>query len=214
MTNINHRPESNFNQIETMNMADNIDQERTMLPTASNWLYFKLAGNIIYRNQYLKDIIYPLLVKLKQEKLLDIFFFTNFNSPDFEFRFRVCVCDKRQLNHVLNELFKMVNSLFEEGYIETYSLLPYEREIERFGNIQTMSLAEKIFMLDSDISLLLINESITDKIGATVSISLDMINSMGLSEEDKNLFMKLYCFETPVQKDISLEVYEKYKNQP
>ena len=119
-------------------------------PPGSEWLYAKLYAGAASIDSVLRDAIAPLVRRVLRSGAADRWFFVRYDDPDHHLRLRFHGRAPRLLAKVLPDLRKAVAPLLEDGRIWRLQLDTYEREIERYGGLEAMEIAERVFQADSE----------------------------------------------------------------
>ena len=86
----------------------------------------------------------------------DQWFFIRYGDPEWHLRLRVHGSPETLHRHVLPALQDRVNPLLDDGRIWRVQFDTYEREVERYGGLEGIALAERLFHEDSEAVLELI----------------------------------------------------------
>lgn len=122
---------------------------RTFLP-GSEWLFLKLYGGPAALDQVLREDVAALVDDLKASGAVDGWFFIRYGDPDWHLRLRFHGEPRRLLGEVLPAVSARVASLQRQGLIRTLAVDTYGRELERYGGDAGMALSERLFQLDSE----------------------------------------------------------------
>lgn len=114
----------------------------------SEWLFYKIYCGTNAADVILTDCLYPLIEKLKENKIIDKWFFIRYNDPDKHLRVRFHLFDLNKLTFLINEVHKELNCFVQKGLIWKYTNDVYQRELERYGD-NTIELTESLFYHDS-----------------------------------------------------------------
>ncbi|MBS1665349.1 MAG: lantibiotic dehydratase [Bacteroidetes bacterium] len=160
----------------------------------SEWLYFKLYGSLGSTDRLLNEQLFPLLGKLKRERVIDKWFFLRYRDPKDHLRIRLHIPDSTQIGAILQRIYNRCNRLLQTGEIANIQLDTYTREIERYGS-ETMSLSEDYFCINSEMTAQLMK-----LLGATLEGDLPMyavilgtesiLNAFGYTLEEKIEYVK------------------------
>ena len=119
------------------------------LPPGSEWLYAKVyvgASQLESVVQILAKQVVPELVRGGAVS----WFFLPYGDPDFHVRLRV-LCPRSSTRHSgLDRLHGALAEYLDSGVVSRLQLDTYEREVERYGGLNGVELAEEIFCLDSE----------------------------------------------------------------
>lgn len=164
----------------------------------SEWLYYKIYTGYKTADLVLKEIINPISEQLKQEGIIDKWFFIRYADPKPHLRVRFHCKETSQVGQVIEELYKFLDQFVKQDLIWKIQLDTYNREIERYGE-NTMVLSETLFCIDS---------------GATIKF-LDLIEG-DIGEKLRWMFALraidhfLNCFNYPLE--AKLKFMEVLKN--
>jgi len=121
---------------------------RFLLPK-SGWLYAKLQILHEETDRFLFHSLRPFMRKLETEIVGLRWFYVRYKEERFHVRLRI-KADPDVLRHQVLLLWDTwIESLLNSRLIDDVSLHPYEREIERYGGLRGISLAEEFFYQDS-----------------------------------------------------------------
>lgn len=132
------------------------ETRRTFSP-GSPWLYLKLYGGEAALDAYLRHHLPPLLGRLREEAVLEGWFFVRYADPDFHLRLRFRAAPGRE-----TALLAAVAGWFDrperegEGFYDV-QLATYERELERFG-AGAIAACERWFCQESETVLARLRE--------------------------------------------------------
>ncbi len=136
-----------LNQIDKkISDLNNNNSKNTFYPT-QEWMTFKLYGNTKRTNEFITKKIYPFVLRLKDEGVIEQFFFIRYADPKDHIRLRFKVHQNHQV------VFSSINLWFteasNEGFLTKVVLDTYVRETERYGGVDIIELIEDIFFVDS-----------------------------------------------------------------
>ncbi|RZQ53802.1 lantibiotic dehydratase [Pseudoalteromonas phenolica] len=115
----------------------------------SEWLSLKIySGNSIVE-QLLTEKLLPFIVE--QQGDFDKWFFIRYGDPDWHLRLRFYGEPSKLCGQLLPKLNQLLDPMVESGELHKVELMTYEREVERYGGPESMSLVESLFMLDSEL---------------------------------------------------------------
>ncbi|PYV43187.1 MAG: Lanthionine biosynthesis protein LanB, partial [Acidobacteria bacterium] len=98
----------------------------------------------------LRDVVTPLTEALGQSGAADSWFFIRYGDPDWHLRLRLHGVPERLQAEALPALQAAVAPLLKEGQIWRMQFDTYEREVERYGGTEGIQLAERLFHVDSE----------------------------------------------------------------
>lgn len=174
-------------------------------PPFEDWLYLKIYGTssndddlISYHfSEYCRDKI----MKGKINK----YFFMRYADPEQHIRLRLNGNEKNLID-IYPDLKRLLNSLIEKGLMTSYSIDSYDRELERYGGIKLMDIAEKLFYFDSivveEILKLKRSKSISFNNEAIGMIStIHYMKDFGLNHESQINFLRLQVSNSDYRKE-------------
>ena len=115
----------------------------------SEWLYYKIYTGVKTADIILLEKLYPIIEKLKSEKIIDKWFFIRYNDPHEHIRIRFYSKSHQNSAIAINQLYPVFNELLEQDIIWKIQADTYQRELERYGE-NTIEESETLFWLDSE----------------------------------------------------------------
>src|SRR5262249_23604858 len=97
----------------------------------------------------LRTLVAPLVRGITASGAADSWFFIRYGDPDWHVRLRFGGKPERLMSEVLPALHAAAAPLIADGRIWKMQLVAYEREIDRYGSLRGVELAEKLFHADS-----------------------------------------------------------------
>lgn len=132
-----------------------VDERRLIVPWQDNWIYFKIycqpdnADSII--SNYIKDFINS------HEQSLKRYFFIRYSDPKFHIRMRFQTHERKDVGKLIEDFACWFEKLRTSGLSYRYCTDIYEKELERYGGIESMDSAETLFYYDSSYVITLID---------------------------------------------------------
>lgn len=184
----------------------------------SEWLHIKVYG-YDDEDEYLINTLFSFVSCLKSKGIIDSFFFVRYADPYKHLRIRLHNGDNNiieSLNIVLNELLTNVNN----HVISHYELAPYDREVERYGGLEGMEIAEQIFELDSIISIYILKENMSESLleGLFIVSSVHYMKFFGWNFQRQSEWLEQRIDRTKFKKEWKsvrqryIELFFNYKN--
>jgi thiopeptide-type bacteriocin biosynthesis protein len=121
---------------------------RSFLPGAE-WLYVKLYTGAATADRLLLGTVAPLVKSALGAGVADGWFFIRYGDPDWHLRLRLHGAPNR-LRELAGELPSILAPLHREQLLWKVQVDTYEREIERYGGAEGILLAERLFQVDSE----------------------------------------------------------------
>jgi thiopeptide-type bacteriocin biosynthesis protein len=170
-----------------------IPLEKRMKMLGSDWLFAKFYLNREQEDYFLIEHIAPFADYLLQEKIIEKWFYVRYrdSSPHLRIRFKG---NPEALSNVLIPILNAwSHSLLSSNLLREMSLSSYEREIERYGGVDLIDLADNCFCADSATSIeilkIMASERIENPECFIVPLSLiNLLKNFGLSLEEQRLF--------------------------
>jgi thiopeptide-type bacteriocin biosynthesis protein len=133
------------------------------LAPGSDWLYFKLYGGQGTADLVLVEAIAAAVSELKSRGRVDHWFFIRYNDPDPHLRVRLQGNPAQLCAEALPGLYRHLNPMVEDGRLWRIELGTYQRETGRYGGPENMERAERLFGLDSEAVMDIIQCSLGDE---------------------------------------------------
>jgi len=122
----------------------------------SQWLYVKLYTGPATADRLLRDLVKPLVKQLKKKGDVNRWFFIRYSDPDFHLRLRLHG-EPNCLRDCVQPLLKdALTPFIADNRIWRVQFDTYEREVERYGGPEGITLSEQLFQIDSEAVLDLI----------------------------------------------------------
>jgi lantibiotic biosynthesis protein len=159
-------------------------------PPGSEWLYAKLYTGAGTADRVLNKLIGPLVQSALHSGAADSWFFVRYGDPDWHLRLRLHGDADRLHAEVLPQLYAAAGVLLDDGWLWRVQLDTYEREVERYGGLRGIELAEQVFAADSE-AVLRIVAALSGDAGLDLRWRLAMLGidllfeDLGLSLEEK-----------------------------
>ncbi|OJT16483.1 hypothetical protein BO221_49945 [Archangium sp. Cb G35] len=158
----------------------------------SEWLYAKLYTGTATADRVLLEAVAPLMREALASGAADHGFFIRYGDPDWHVRMRLHGPPTRLRGEVLGRLYEALAPLQHEGLVWRVQLDTYEREVERYGGPEAMLLAERLFHVDSEavLELLELYSSDADARWRTSLLGVDaLLGDLGMDLEAKRRVM-------------------------
>jgi thiopeptide-type bacteriocin biosynthesis protein len=147
----------------------------------SEWLYSKVFVGRADADRLLSDCIAPLIAGLRRDGLISRWFFVRFAQPAWHVRLRFQGEQQGLIREVLPRLQAALADAIDRQAVWRTQIDVYEREVERYGGPEGITLAEEIFEIDSDCVLDIL--SIGDEVAERWKVCLwsfdDLLADMG-----------------------------------
>jgi lantibiotic biosynthesis protein len=126
-----------------------VDISERISISGATWLYLKLYGSVTSLEQVLVAAIPELLENIGVQRDAASWFFIRYADPEQHLRVRFQIDDAQMRLALFSSISDVFSKFLNQKKISKLSMDTYEREIERYGGIDGMTLAEKIFAADS-----------------------------------------------------------------
>lgn len=127
------------------------------LPPGSDWLYAKLYAGRAVSDRILPEVVAPLVEDLTSSGATDSWFFIRYADPDEHLRLRFHGDPAALHAEVQPRVEAALTPLLEDGRAGRLSFDTYEREVERYGGLDAIEIAERVFHADSETVLELLS---------------------------------------------------------
>jgi thiopeptide-type bacteriocin biosynthesis protein len=187
-------------------------------PPGSRWLYLKLYAGTETIDELLAETVRPLVKELAPAR----WFFLRYGDPEWHLRLRFHGEPMDLLGRVLPAAMEAIRPHLDEGRVSKVMLDTYEREIERYGGVLGVELAEELFHHDSEAVLEIVSAlSRDDDRDARWRLYLrgidDLLDAFGFSLDDKRAILtdlrKSFGEEFRVTTVVEKQLGEKYRPQ-
>ena len=118
-----------------------------------NYIYIKLYIDPEYADSFLINHITPFVDRIEKNELIDKYFFIRYADPRSHIRLRIRAQDEQKYQMLLLDVQKWANDLYKNNEIERYEFSIYERETERYGGAECIHDIERMFYVDSNLAL-------------------------------------------------------------
>lgn len=123
-------------------------------PPGSEWQYFKIYGSTKLLDDLLGQVIYPLISKTVNERIIDNWFFIRYSDPQYHLRVRIHRSGHTGSNNIdwlsfHTQLCEKINAYTKSDMAVTVRLGTYRRELERYSP-NNMLISEELFCIDSE----------------------------------------------------------------
>lgn len=181
----------------------------------SKWLYLKMYTGIKVGEDILIRDIYPIIIQQKKKGYVSEFFFIRYSDPDFHIRLRIKLIDVSCLSVLVSELYKILYPLMKKNIVWDIQYGTYKREIERYGGEDMIEYIERVFSVDSECIILLLQllaeakNPDQDRWLLAISLIDSVLDSFGYSVIEKRNIMK-YCSDSyKAEFDFTSHTYKK-----
>ncbi len=113
------------------------------------WLYYKIYCGPKTADEILTNIINPLQKELKENQIIDKWFFIRYSDPKPHIRLRFHYNKPESVSIIINAINQQIEPLVKKDIINKVQIDTYNRELERYGT-NTMELTESLFAFDSE----------------------------------------------------------------
>jgi thiopeptide-type bacteriocin biosynthesis protein len=124
-------------------------------PPASEWLFAKLYTGRMTADLVLREVVRPLLLSLGGE--VTNWFFIRYSDPQPHLRLRLRGTPRFLMDEAARYLASLVEPFLSDGCIWRLTLDTYQREVERYGGPEGIELSERLFHVDSDCVLSIVD---------------------------------------------------------
>lgn len=172
--------------------AQSLGETRRRFDAGSDWTYIKLYTTVDASDHVLKHVIEPFVRACSERRLLTRWFFIRYRDPQPHLRLRLYSTIPGQLAAQLDQLQQVLRKTPMAQAVHRVQCDSYEREIERYGGIEGITLAEELFEADSAWALRVISLSTsrdTDSRWTITAKSVDqLLSDVGLDVHERHRF--------------------------
>lgn len=113
------------------------------------WLYYKIYCGPKTADEILTNSINPLQKELKENQIIDKWFFIRYSDPKPHIRLRFHYNKPESVSIIINAINQQIKPLVKKDIINKVQIDTYNRELERYGT-NTIELTESLFAFDSE----------------------------------------------------------------
>ncbi|HKF20550.1 MAG TPA: lantibiotic dehydratase [Candidatus Angelobacter sp.] len=176
--------------------------QRSFLP-GSEWLFAKIYASPSQLDRLLVEDIKPLVEKVLASADAEGWFFIRYGDPDWHLRLRFHGNPQALSARVLPQLWECLDRQ-QQGRVWRVQLDTYEREVERYGGLPGVRIAESLFQIDSELVLALLTaiagrlgtdlrwhlgcwtvDTLLASLGLDVSARRKLVNNLEAGQEQK-----------------------------
>ncbi len=193
-------------------------------PPGSEWLYAKLYAGTSSVDALLREVAAPVAREAHAAGACDGWFFIRYGDPQWHLRLRFHGDPARLHAEVLPALQRAAAAGLAEGKLWRLQLDTYEREVERYGGPAGIALAERLFHVDSE-AVVEILEMIEGDEGADARWRLALLGTdllladLGLAAAEKadllerlsSSFRREHAPEAAQAKGLKLQLDQKFR---
>lgn len=128
-------------------MINSIHQRNFIL--GGNWIYYKIYTGPKTTEKILLDTIRPAVKQLKNDNVIDKWFFIRYKDPEHHIRVRFHLINVAHISKIIECLYPQLKYYLTHHLIWKIQIDTYNREVERYG-LYTMELSESLFCHDSN----------------------------------------------------------------
>lgn len=127
-----------------------VERQFHMVYPFEDWLYLKLYGRRDREEELITFHLAEFCRQMKEQYQADSFFMRYADpKPHIRLRFHA---PQEILYRMLPDLMEWCNTLLREEVLGDVQMVPYEREVERYGGEELIAAAERVFFADSRVA--------------------------------------------------------------
>lgn len=190
-------------------------------PPGSEWIYAKIYAGPATIDHVLREAVRPVIDQVLSSAAADRWFFVRYGDPDWHLRLRFHGPPERLHSELQPALNAALAPLLERGQVWRVQYDTYEREVERYGGPAGIELAERLFQVDSEAALQLVeliergDEGLAERWKLTFCGIDDLLDSLGFDlSARKTLMTKVrsdFAGEFKVDKQLIAQMGAKFR---
>ncbi len=177
----------------------------------SDWLYLRLNCGTSIQEAAIRECN-SMANSLTDQGFLKEWFFVRYQDSAGD-HLRVRFHTEVAYETLLSKILPWANQLASADVCSEFSVMTYDREVERYGGTLAMSLVEELFCIDSINACQLLSmpeiKSLDRRLACILSID-NLLSSLGISNEEKRELLK-NAFPLGIKRSVSAE-YRVWKN--
>jgi thiopeptide-type bacteriocin biosynthesis protein len=158
-------------------------------PPGSEWLFLKVYCPVALQDSLIAEKLRTLVAFAEAGELASSWFFIRYGDPEPHLRIRFHGNPQALFGHLLRHACSWAMGLMDQGSCLRFAIDTYEREVERYGGMAGVRIAEDLFAADSRavVDLLDIERDVpTLNRTALAVLSVDaLLEDLGLSADDR-----------------------------
>lgn len=161
----------------------------------SEWLFGRWNTAPGYADAVLVEVLAPIARELREQRIIENWFFIRYSDPDFHIRLRLRGAPALLAAEALPRLREAGESTLARGLVTKITYDTYDREVSRYGGPGGIELCERIFGADSDAVVDLVASTLGDE-GSDARWRLTLcgtdrlLRDAGLGLEQRYLFAR------------------------
>ncbi|MDH6246092.1 lantibiotic dehydratase [Mycobacterium sp. OTB74] len=160
-------------------------------PPGSDWLYLKIYAPRSGQNELLAGPVRSLCDEVQESQLADGWFFVRYADPRPHLRLRFHGSPRRLTEVLFPRLCDWASGLVAQGRCSEFTFDTYEREVERYGGPDAMTIAEELFAADSRAVVKLIDSGLSaDSVVLGVVTVDDLLEALNVDEPSRVAWLK------------------------
>lgn len=163
------------------------------------WLYFKLYMSADRQEEFLSDTMPQILNLVNSDDGMS--FYIRYTDPKFHIRLRIKTQNLYKSFEKIQEVFQLC---IKNKLVSNIDISTYDREIERYGGLERISLVEEIFCLDTEIvinSLSLIRKKRLDLTPDDLAIIFNYFYLKSFFKDNNKNIIQFLAFACPEHLD-------------
>lgn len=165
-----------------------------VFPPGSPWVFAKLYGGAGVADRVLREVVGPTSRRLLRQGVIARWFFIRYADPDEHVRWRLEAAPGASPSRVRAAVERAMRAVLDGGLVRRTTFDTYEREVERYGGPEAITLAEQWFWADSECTV-----DVLDALDATTggdrwraaALGVDrQLDDLGLGLDDKAEVMR------------------------
>lgn len=132
----------------------------------SEWLTAKIYCGTSVADAVLKEAVAAVVQRAMADGAADGWYFLRYLDPDPHLRVRFHGAPSRLLSEVMPNLHRMLSDFLGDGRVWCLQLDTYQQEVDRYGGVVGIELAERLFQADSEAVLGILRAISVEQLGA------------------------------------------------
>lgn len=142
------RPSTSSRTTATVSLSRARDPIHFKMP-GSEWVYLKAYCGVEIQTDLITGPLNNFAADLMTKEAVSRWFFVRYQDPDHHIRVRFRCDPSLRRPGLLSEVCDWAKQLVAVGLCTRFSLDTYDQELERYGGVEGMDVAERVFCVDS-----------------------------------------------------------------
>lgn len=148
----NNQAERKLKFYEERFIDQSMNLKSILFPFEENWITIKIYVETILHECFLTTLMKPFVNELDKNEIIDQYFFVRYIDSKPHIRLRIKAKDCK-IYQVVDRIMQFEKEIQKKEVVESICIVPYKRELVRYGGPELYLYCEKIFCMESKMVL-------------------------------------------------------------